>query len=52
MLKHLEQACLYSTLVDLATRAVIDSRRVCHPAGGFGFRNYWFAPVKEAVRTL
>jgi len=52
MLKHEERACLYATFVDLASRTVLDSQRVCHATGGFGFRNYWFSPIKEAVRTL
>ncbi len=52
MLKHEERACLYTTFVDLRTHAVIDSQHGCYPAGGFGFRNYWFAPIKAALAEL
>jgi hypothetical protein len=52
MLKHEERACLYTTFVDLGSRSVLESKRVCHRACGIGFRNFWFSPIKEAVRTL
>jgi hypothetical protein len=52
LVKTYEMASLHVVLFDLETRAVLQSRRECHPGRGFGFRSYWFNPVKEAVRGL
>jgi hypothetical protein len=31
---------------------VVFSTRICSKAGGGGFRNYWFNPVKQTVAKL
>lgn len=52
MVKSEEQACLYATFFDIGSHELLAAERLCGPVGGFGFRNYWFRPVKEAVDAL
>ncbi len=52
MVKEKESACLYVTFFDLASRSVLQSQRVCGDARGWGFRNYWLGPIKDAVASL
>ena len=52
LVKAQETACLQVVFFDVASRKVIRSERVCHKAGGIGFRNYWFRPVKDTVKQL
>lgn len=42
-----EQGCTWIVWYDVGTRAVKSSTRSCEKASGFGFRNYWFHPLKE-----
>lgn len=44
--------CLYVVFFDVASRKVLFSERQCTTAEGFGFRNYWFRPVKNAMKKL
>lgn len=37
---------------DIATREVLYTESDFHRAGGYGFRNYWFHPVKHAIEDL
>ena len=43
---------LYTVFFDIKSREILGSSRGCYKAGGFGFRNYWFRPVKDAVDEL
>jgi len=52
LVKAQETGCMHVVFFDVATRKVLLSERVCGNAGGIGFRNYWFRPVKETVRKL
>ncbi len=52
LVKQTERGCLYPTYFDVATRDVIATGLVCYEASGFGFRNYWFHPIKEAAEHL
>jgi hypothetical protein len=52
LVKAQEAGCLYVVFFDLASRKTLKFERVCAEAGGFGFRNYWFNPIKEAVKKL
>ena len=52
LVKAQETGCLHIVFFDIATRKVVFSERVCEGAGGIGFRNYWFRPVKDAVKRL
>ncbi len=52
LVKAQETGCLYAVFFDTASRRVVFSERVCSEAGGMGFRNYWFRPVKNAVKKL
>jgi hypothetical protein len=52
LVKAQETACLYVVFFDIASRKVVYSERVCSQAGGMGFRNFWFRPVKTAVTKL
>ena len=52
LVKAQQTGCLYVVFFDIASRKVVVSERVCADAGGMGFRNYWFRPVKTAVDKL
>jgi len=52
LVKVQETGCMYVVFFDLASRKVVFSERVCAGAGGMGFRNYWFRPVKDTVKKL
>jgi hypothetical protein len=52
LVKAQEVGCLYVVFFDVDSRKVLRSERLCEKAGGFGFRNYWFRPVKGAVDHL
>jgi hypothetical protein len=52
LVKAQETGCMYVVFFDLASRKVVLSERVCADAGGIGFRNYWFRPVKNVVGKL
>jgi hypothetical protein len=52
LVKAQQTACLYVVFFDIRSRKVLYSQRRCEKAGGIGFRNYWFAPVKHAVKVL
>lgn len=52
LVKAQETGCLYVVYFDVATRKVLLSERVVAAAGGAGFRNYWFKPIKTAVNGL
>jgi len=43
--------CLYVVFFDVGSRKVVLSQRLCEPAGGAGFRNYWFKPIKSVVKN-
>ena len=52
LVKLQETGCIYVVFFDVSSRKVLKCERVSEKAFGFGFRNYWFRPVKEAVRKL
>jgi hypothetical protein len=52
LVKTQERGCLYMVFFDIKSRKVIYSERFIGKAGGFGFRNYWFRPIKDAVDKL
>jgi len=52
LVKAQKTGCLYAVFFDIASRKVLYSERLCEGAGGMGFRNYWFRPVKAAVDKL
>jgi hypothetical protein len=52
MVKAQETACMYVVFFDVASRKVLHSERLCERAGGIGFRNYWFRPIKSVVDKL
>ena len=52
LVKAQATACMYVVFFDISTRKVILSQRFCDNAGGGGFRNYWFRPIKETVDEL
>jgi hypothetical protein len=52
LVKAQETGCLYVVYFDVASRKVVHSERVVAKAGGIGFRNFWFTPVKTAVKGL
>jgi len=52
LVKVQEMGCLYVVFFDISSRKVLKCERLSEKAMGFGFRNYWFRPVKEAVKKL
>jgi hypothetical protein len=52
LVKTQEVGCIDVVFFDLASRRVLHSERLCEKAGGMGFRNYWFNPIKMAVQKL
>ena len=52
LVKAQDMGCMHVVFFDVASRKVVRSERVCAKAGGIGFRNFWFKPVKEAVKQL
>lgn len=52
LVKAQETGCLYVVFFDIASRKVLLSERRCEKAGGFGFRNFWFRPVKDAAKPV
>lgn len=52
LLKEAEVGCMSMTFVDLDQGQLLWSLRTCEAVKGFGFRNYWFNPVKEGIQTL
>jgi hypothetical protein len=52
LVKAQETGCLYVVFFDLNSRKVLHAERVVSRAAGMGFRNYWFRPVKDAVKKL
>jgi hypothetical protein len=52
LVKAQETGCLYVVFFDVSSRKVISSTRLCEKAGGMGFRNFWFRPIKDAVKKL
>ena len=52
LVKAQQTACLYVVFFDIASRKIMYSERRCEKAGGGGFRNYWFGPIKHVVKEL
>ena len=52
LVKAQDIGCLHVVFFDVASRKVVRSERVCAKGGGIGFRNFWFRPVKDAVKQL
>lgn len=52
LVKTQTTGCMHVVFFDVASRKVVRSERVCARAGGIGFRNFWFSPVKETVKQL
>ncbi len=46
------ETCLDVVWFDIASRKVLQVKSDCYKAGGFGFRNFWFASVKRAVKEM
>lgn len=49
MVKIEEKGCAWVVFVDLSDKDVLSAERRCEAAAGFGFRNYWFRPVKTLL---
>jgi hypothetical protein len=52
LVKAQETGCLYAVFFDVSSRTGLSSQRFCERAGGMGFRNYWFRPIKDTVKKL
>ncbi len=44
-----QQGCSWPVFFDVQSREILYTKRVCEDAAGFGFRNYWFRPVKTII---
>lgn len=52
LVKVQETGCLYVVFFDISSRKVLKCERASEKAWGIGFRNYWFRPVKSAVKRV
>jgi hypothetical protein len=52
LVKAEQKGAVYLVYFDVAKREVVSQQRVIVKAGGFGFRNYWFRVVKDALPEL
>jgi|HubBroStandDraft_1064217.scaffolds.fasta_scaffold370712_2 hypothetical protein len=54
IIENMEKPMAYIDTVwfDVETREVLGVQSDYYKAGGFGFRNYWFATVKRAVKEI
>jgi hypothetical protein len=52
LVKVQQTGCLYVVFFDISSRKVLKYERFSEKAWGIGFRNYWFRPVKDAVKKL
>ncbi len=52
LVKSQAKACMTAVYFDVHSREVVSQVRGCHPARGFGFRNYWFGPVKAMLPDI
>lgn len=44
--------CGWVEYFDIGSRSITAESRVCEEASGFGFRNYWFRPVKDMLDVM
>ncbi|HEY2330161.1 MAG TPA: hypothetical protein VGI63_10165 [Verrucomicrobiae bacterium] len=52
LVKEQDMGCLYVVYFDIASRKVLYSERVISKGEGFGFRNFWFHPIKDTMGKL
>ena len=52
LVKAQKTACFYVVFFDVGSRRILHQERMCEAAGGIGFRNFWFGPIKKAVKQL
>ncbi len=52
LVKAQATGCFYVVFFDISSKKVLHSERLSESAGGGGFRNYWFRPVKTGVGKL
>ena len=52
LVKAQQTGCLYVVFFDVSSRKILVAERIVVKAGGAGFRNYWFKPVKLATEKL
>lgn len=52
MSKTQKAAAIWVTLFDIKTKKVLLTERMEGTAGGFGFRNYWAASIKDVMNDI
>ncbi|HEY4417230.1 MAG TPA: hypothetical protein VGO57_16185 [Verrucomicrobiae bacterium] len=52
LVKAQQTGCLYVVFFDISSRKILVVERMTNAAGGAGFRNYWFRPIKTATEKL
>ncbi|MBP6624833.1 MAG: hypothetical protein KA198_06660 [Chitinophagaceae bacterium] len=52
MSKGKEEASYWATFIDMSSKKVLFAQRITGKAGGFGFRNYWAATMKNVFKTM
>ena len=50
--KSKKQATMYVTILDMASKKVLLTKRMEGKASGFGYRNYWARTVYEVLNTI
>lgn len=49
--KTAEKAFIYAALFDISTGNIIKMKKLKGNAGGFGFRNYWLAAIRDVMQA-
>ncbi|MBC8033781.1 MAG: hypothetical protein H7Y03_06520 [Chitinophagaceae bacterium] len=52
MNKTAQEASIYVTFFDIASKKVLLTERLTGKAGGFGFRNYWASSIAKVLNTI
>lgn len=52
MSKSQKEAAIWVTFFDIKTKKVLLTERLLGTAGGFGFRNYWAASIKDVLNQI
>jgi hypothetical protein len=50
--KGREEASIWVTFINMATKEVLLSKPVTGKSGGFGFRNYWAGSINKVLKAL
>lgn len=50
--KSKKEATMFVTIIDMASKKVLLTKRMAGDAAGFGYRNYWARTVYEVIKSI